>query len=394
MTEPRVSSIGDLDLTDEQKLLVASVERLTRRFTRAEFLRCHREGRFPEEVWQELATLGVLGITVPEAYGGAGLGIQELALVEETLARAGVPIVLLVVSPGLGAIVVSRHGSEEQKRRWLPGTATGATKFCFAITEPDAGTNTFKIRTMARKVPGGYRVSGQKSFITGIDVSDHMLLVARTSPLDLAHRTRGLSLLVVDTKAPGISRTRIDTQVCKVETQWAVFLDDVFVPEGDLIGEEGRGIRALFDGLNPERILVASMCVGLGEYVLDKGVEYAKGRQVFDGPIAAYQAIQHPMALAKAHLELALLMNRRAARLFDGGEAAGPAANIAKLAAADAALEAFDISLQAHGGNGFTSDYDLLDIYSFLRLQRTAPVSREMILNYIGEHLLGMPKSY
>lgn len=388
------SQIGDIDLSAEQRQLVASVERLTRRFTRADFVRCHREGRFPEDLWQELATLGVLGITVPEAYGGAGLGMQELALAQETLARGGLPLLLMVVSPGLGVIVVARHGTEEQKRRWLPGTVTGATKFCFAITEPDAGTNTFKIRTMARKVPGGYRVSGQKTFISGIDVSHHMLLVARTSPLDPAHRTRGLSLMVVDTRAPGISRTRIDTQVCEVEAQWAVFFDDVFVPEGDLIGEEGQGIRSLFDGLNPERIMVAATCVGLGERVLAKGAEYARGRHVFDGPIGAHQAIQHPMALAKAHLELALLMNRRAALLFDRGEAAGPAANIAKLAAADAALEAVDIALQAHGGNGFTSDYDLMDIHSFLRLQRTAPVSREMILNYIGEHLLGMPKSY
>jgi acyl-CoA dehydrogenase len=381
-------------LTHEQEMIVNNIKKLTKKYDRKYWLENYQQGTFPVELWREISNLGYLGLTVPEEYGGLGMGIQELALVEEELSRAGLPIVLLVISPALGTVIVSKHGSIEQKKKYLPGTVTGEKTFCFAITEPNAGTNTFKINTFAKKDGNEYIISGQKQFITAFDIADYMLLVARTSPYDKNDRYKGLSLFVMDTNCKGIEKSLIDVQVAKVEKQWMLYFNDVRVPADALVGEEGKGIKYLFDALNPERIMVASMCIGLGEYVLDKTVEYANQREVFSGPIGKYQALQHPMAEAKAHLELAKLMNRRAAWNIDNNKKAANEANIAKFAAADAGVEACDIALQVHGGNAYTKEYDLMNIYSFLRLQKTAPVSREMILNYIGEHMLGLPKSY
>ncbi|MBM3555414.1 MAG: acyl-CoA dehydrogenase, partial [Alphaproteobacteria bacterium] len=346
------------------------------------------------ELWRALGEAGCWGLCVPEAQGGLGRGLQEISLVEEVLCRHGVPMVMMAVCPALAAISISRHGTEDQRSRYLKPIIDGRSLISFAITEPNAGTNTFAIKTFARKVPGGYRLSGEKVFITGFDIADRCIVVCRTAPREDGRRTEGITLLMVDTKAEGIRKAPINIQVAKVEKQWQIYFDDVFVPEEDRLGPEGHGLGTLFDGLNPERVIVAAMCVGLGEYILEKGVAYSRDRRVFRDPIGAYQSIQHPFALAHAHLELAKLMTRKAAWEFDHGERGGMSATLAKLAASDAALEAAEAAIQAHGGNAYVKEYELLDLWAILRVQRTAPIAREMTLNHIARSALGLPKSY
>jgi acyl-CoA dehydrogenase len=384
----------DFHLTEEQQMIVDNTRKLTMRYDRKYWLSHYEKGTFTQEMWEAFADLGYLGITIPEAYDGLGLGIFEMSLVQEELAGHGVPSLLLILGPSLSLIPIIRHGTDEQKARWLPSAAAGKEKMCFAMTEPNAGTNTFRIQTFAKETGDHYVLSGQKIFISGVDVCEKMLVVARTETLDKTSRTKGLSLFVIETNAPGVSYSEMDTQIVAPEKQFVVYFDNVRVPKENLVGKPGKGSRYLFDGLNPERILVAATAVGLGRFALNKAVQYAKNRNVFDTPIGSHQGLQHPLAEAKAHLELAALMNRKAAWIFDRKENAGEFANIAKMAAADAALEASDIAIEVHGGNGFAKEYDLMAVYSLCRLFKTAPVSREMILNYIGEHVLALPKSY
>ncbi len=283
------------------------------------------------------------------------------------------------------------------KERYLPAVARGETRFCFALTEPTAGSNAFRITTHATRDGDDYVLNGQKMFISAADLADHLLVVARTTPFDdVEDKREGLSLLVVDRRAPGVTLQPLEMGVLHPETQFAVFFDDVRIPRGDLVGEEGKGTKYLFDALNPERISAAAVAVGLGQFVLDKAVNYAKERVVFDQPIGVHQGLQHPLALAKTNLEQAALITHYAAGLFDQGDklTAAAYANMAKLAAADAATEACDLAIEVHGGSGFSTDVDLITVWPFIRMLRTVPVSREMILNYIGEHVLGLPRSY
>jgi acyl-CoA dehydrogenase len=283
------------------------------------------------------------------------------------------------------------------KERYLPPLARGETRFCFALTEPTAGSNSFRTSTSARLDGDEYVLNGQKMFITGVDASDYMLVVTRTTSFeDASDKREGLSLLVVDRHSPGITLQPLDMGVVHPETQFAVYFDDVRVPRGDLVGEEGKGHRYLFDALNPERISAAALAIGLGRFVLDKAVAYARERVVFDKPIGSHQGLQHPLAEAKTHLELAAVMTHYAAALSDGGDkvTAAAYANMAKLAAADAATEACDVAIEVHGGRGFSNDVGLVTLWPFIRMLRTVPVSREMILNYVGEHVLGLPRSY
>jgi acyl-CoA dehydrogenase len=384
----------DFHLTEDQQMIVANTRKLASKYNREYWLKHYEKGTFTHEMWEAFADLGFLGITIPEEYGGLGMGIFEMSLVQEELANNGVPLLLLIVGPSLSLIPIIRYGTEEQKQRFLPPSVSGEEKMCFAITEPNAGTNTFRIQTFAKEEGDSYILNGQKVFISGVDVCEKMLVVTRTQQLNEENRTEGLSLFVVDTKSPGVSYSQIDTQIVAPEKQFTVYFDNVRVPKENLIGEPGKGVRYLFDGLNPERILVAASSIGLGRFALNKAVQYANERKVFDVPIGSHQGLQHPMAQAKAHIELAALMNRKASWVFDRKEKAGEFANIAKMAAADASLEACDIAIQVHGGNGFTKEYDLMAVYSLCRLFKTAPVSREMILNYLGEHVLKLPKSY
>jgi acyl-CoA dehydrogenase len=384
------------ELSPEEQLIVQSVRELAAGPDgRAHWRERALANEFPERLWQALADAGFLGTLVPQEHGGAGLGLREMALLMETMGSEGMALLLMIVSTTMATIALARHGSDGQKRRYLPAMAHGTTRFCFAITEPNAGSNSFRLETLATRDGDGYRIRGQKYFISGVEQAQHCLLVTRTTPArEVTDKRAGLSLFVVDTDAPGFSKQVQDTALNETERQWTLFFDDVRVPRDALIGEEGRGHRYLFDLLNPERVVSAAIATGLGRYVLGRAVAYARERKVFDTPIGAHQGLSHPMALAASHLELASLMARKAAWLFDHGQPGGAEANIAKMAAADAGLEACDVAIQTHGGNGFTREFEVITYWPLLRLIKTAPVSREMILNYVAEHVLELPRSY
>ncbi len=386
-----------LEPSTQENLIRDFVRQVAKKYGRDYWLAKAREGAFTEELWGELAAGGYLGMMIPEEYGGGGLGLTEMAVLQEEMGHQGIPLLLLVVSNVMDALLIARYGSEEMKERYLPRLARGETRFCFALTEPTAGSNSFRTATQARVDGDSYVLNGQKMFITGVDQSDYLLVVARTTPFEeVEDKREGLSLLIVDRRAEGVSLQPLDMGVLHPETQFAVFFDDVRVPRGELIGEEGKGSKYLFDALNPERISAAAVAVGLGRFVLEKAVAYAKERVVFDAPIGSHQGLQHPLAIAKTNLELAALMTRYAAGLFDGGDkvTAAAYANMAKFAAAEAATEACDLAIEVHGGSGFSTDVDLITVWPLVRMLRTVPVSREMILNYIGEHVLGLPRSY
>jgi acyl-CoA dehydrogenase len=382
------------DTREDQRMIREFVGRLVERYDRKYWLARAEAGEPPTAMWKAVGDAGYLGVTVPEEYGGSGVSLTRLAILMEELGNHGVPLLMLIVSTAMGAIPIARYGTAAQKQRYLPPLASGEEKFCFAITEPNAGSNSFRIQTFARLEGDAYVLSGQKCFISGIDDSEHVLVVARTVRADAAGDKReGMSLFIVDTKSAGLTFHRMDTRVLAPERQYEVFFDDVRVPRENVLGD-GLGLKPIFDALNPERVAVAALAVGIGRYALGKAVEYAKTRTVFRTPIGAHQGLAHPMAEVKTKLELAALMNLRAAEMFDAGEDAGTYANMAKLAAADAAIESVDVAMQVHGGSGFTGEVDLITLWPLARLMKTAPVSREMILNYIGEHVLGLPRSY
>ena len=347
----------------------------------------------PSELWEALASKGFLGVNLPEQYGGGGLGMSALAAVGEEIAAAGCSLLLIVVSPAIVGSILVRHGTEEQRQEWLPGIAAGTTRIAFAITEPDAGSNSHQISTVATRSNGGYKLRGQKTYISGVEDAQHILVVAR---LRLDDGQLGLPILaIVDSDADGLERQHIPTALRAADRQWQLFLDDVFVPEDRLIGGEQAGLKAAFDGLNPERIMGASNACGAGRRALKIASEYARERKVWnDKAIGSHQGISHPLAQAKIELELAKLMTQKAAALYDAGAPAGEPSNMAKYAAAEAAIHCVDQAIQTHGGNGFALEYGLTDMYWGVRLVRTAPVSREMILNYVAEHSLGLPRSY
>jgi alkylation response protein AidB-like acyl-CoA dehydrogenase len=378
--------------TAERALLREAVRRIASRFGHDYYAAAARAGRKTTELWTAVAEAGYVGVNLPEAYGGGGLGITELAIVAEELSAVGCPLLLLVVSPSICGEIIARFGTPEQKAAWLPGIASGRRKMIFAITEPDAGSNSHNLATSATPDGEGYRIRGQKYYISGADEAEQVLVVTRTGG-DAKGRGR-LSLFVVDTDAPGLRKAPIPVDILGPEKQFTLFFDDVAVGPDRLVGGLGEGLKPLFLGLNPERIMGAAMALGSGRYALDKACAYANSRRVWGVPIGAHQGLAHPLAKAKIELELARLMNEKACWLYDAGEDAGEAANMAKYAAAEAALACLDQAIQVHGGNGFSSEYGLLDGWGALRLARTAPVSREMILNFVAEHSLGLPRSY
>ena len=349
-------------------------------------------GEPPSELWDALASRGYLGVNLPERYGGGGLGMAALQAVGEEITAAGCSLLLIVVSPAIVGSILVRHGSEEQRERWLPGIAAGTTKVAFAITESDAGSNSHNLSTAARRSDRGYVLRGQKTFISGVEDADAILVVARMRGEDGA---LGLPVLaLVDADAPGLERQHLPTVLPSSDRQWTLFLDDVEVDADRLVGGETAGLKAAFDGLNPERIMGAAIANGTARRALRLAAEYARERVVWKAPIGAHQGVSHPLAQAKIELELARLMTQKAAALYDAGVPAGEASNMAKYAAAEAGVHCVDAAIQAHGGNGFTPEYGLTDMYWGVRLLRTAPVSREMVLNYVAEHSLGLPRSY
>jgi alkylation response protein AidB-like acyl-CoA dehydrogenase len=385
----------DFSEPEEHVLLREAVAKVARGFGHEYYReKAASDGR-TDELWDALGELGFLGVHLPEAYGGGGGGISELAVVCEEVAAAGCPLLLILVSAAICAEVINRFGTEEQKQRWLPGLAR-TEKMVFAITEPDAGSNSHNVATTARRDGDVYRVNGTKTYISGVDEAERMLVVVRTGTDESTGHAQ-LSLLVVDTDAPGLERQVIPVEIKAPEKQYTLFFDDVQVPADRLVGEEGDGLRQVFFGLNPERITGATIANGISRYALEKAAAYARDRQVWGVPIGSHQGVAHPLAQAKVEVELARLMTAKAAWLHDDGadrKAAGEAANMAKYAAAEAGLHALDAAIQAHGGNGMASEYGLADLWGMVRLLRIAPVSREMVLNFVATTSLGLPKSY
>jgi len=377
----------------ELELVRESVRVIGREFGHAYYAERAASGAKTTELWRAIGEAGFVGVNLPEAYGGGGLGITELAAVYEELSALGCPLLLLVVSPAICGAVIARFGDEEQRRHWVPPIASGESIMAFAITEPDAGSNSHNLATTAERDGDGWVVRGTKSFISGVDEAESILVVARTGTDEATGRGQ-LSLFVVDVDASGLTRSEIPVEIRAPEKQFTLFFDDVRLDGDRLIGAEGDGLRQIFVGLNPERIMTAAGAIGIGRYALDKAVAYARQRSVWGRPIAEHQGIAHPLAEAKIALELARVMTERAAALYDAGQDAGEAANIAKFAAADVALLCLDRAIQTHGGNGLATEVGLADLWGIARLARLAPVSREMVLNYVAQHSLGLPKSY
>ena len=320
--------------------------------------------------------------------------MTELAMVEEELSAAGAGLLMMVVSPAINGTIIARYGTPEQKRRWLPGIASGETVTSFAITEPDAGSNSHAITTTARRDGEDYLLSGQKTYISGVDQADAVLVVARLE----GSRSGRLepALFMVPTDAPGMHATNIPTEVRTPERQFQLFFEDVRLPADALIGDGDTALLMLFAGLNPERIMASAMALGNARYAMDKAVGYARERQVWKVPIGAHQGISHPLAQCKIELELATLMMRKAAALVDAGrdDLAGEAANMAKYASGEVSARTVDQAIQTLGGNGLSVEYGLAGLLAASRLPRIAPVSREMILNFVAQHSLGLPRSY
>ncbi|OIJ69858.1 acyl-CoA dehydrogenase family protein [Streptomyces mangrovisoli] len=382
--------------SDEHKALRAAVAALGKRYGRAYLTALAAEGGHPDELWAEAGKLGYLGVNLPEEHGGGGGGIAELSIVLEELGAAGCPLLMMVVSPAICGTVIARFGTESQKQAWLSGLADGSRTMAFGITEPDAGSNSHRITTTARRDPdsGDWLLTGRKVFVSGVDIADATLIVGRTADA----RTGSLKpcLFIVPRDAPGFQRRAIDMELSAAEKQFELVLDDVRLPADALVGDEDAGLLQLFAGLNPERIMTAAFAIGMGRFALARAVEYARERTVWKAPIGAHQAIAHPLAQAHIDLELARLMMQKAAALYDAGDdiGAGEAANMAKYAAGEACVKAVDQAVHTLGGNGLTREFGLASLITAARVSRIAPVSREMILNYISHQTLGLPKSY
>ncbi len=380
--------------TEERLALRKAVGELGRKYGRDYFEQCAKEGRKTTELWQEAGKLGYLGVAVPEEYGGGGGDIGDLAAVCEELAAAGSPLLLMVVSPAIVGTIIAQYGTDEQKKTWLPGLADGTSTFAFSITEPDAGSNSHKIITTASRDGDDWILKGTKTYISGVDEASRVLVVARTEDAKTGNLKPALFLVPTDTE--GFTYNEIDMGLTSPEKQFTLFFDDVRLPYDTLIGSEDAGIDQLFAGLNPERIMGAAFACGTARLALEKATEYAKERQVWKAPIGSHQAIAHPLAQTYIEIEMARLMTQKAAALYAAGDhmRAGEAANMAKYAAGEAVCNAVDRAIQTHGGNGLANEYGLVQMLAGSRLSRIAPVSREMVLNFIAQFSLGLPKSY
>lgn len=370
-----------------------AVDGVSAAFPRSLFLQRAREQGSAEELWDALVEADLLAIGVPEELGGAGGGLSGNTAVMEALARAGIPPLLYSLT-SFSREAILRFGSAEQIQKHVVPTISGERKICFGVTEPEAGTNSFALRTSARLTEDGYRINGQKVYISGADQADHILLLARTAPPgEPLTRTSGFGLFMVDLATPGIQLNRLDIEWYAPENQYEIFFDDVQVPRDALIGTEGLGFDYLLSSLNQERVTIAAWALGLGNYALEKAVEYAKVRAPFGKPIGANQAVQHPMALAKAEMEAARHVMYAAAAGYDSGQDAAAQANMAKLLGSRAALAAVDASIQTHGGSAFVYETDVATLWPMIRILQIAPINNESVLSYISERVLGLPRS-
>ena len=380
--------------SEERLALRKAVAALGANYGSEYYLEKARSGGHTDELWSEAGKLGFIGVNLPEEYGGGGAGMYELALVMEELSMAGCPLLMMVVSPAINGTIIAKFGTDEQRTRWVPGIADGSITMAFAITEPDAGSNSHRIATTARRDGGDWILSGQKVWISGVDQADAVLVVGRTEEAKTGNLKP--ALFIVPTDTPGFTFTRIPMELVMPESQFQVFIDEVRLPSDALVGAEDAAIAQLFAGLNPERIMGAASAIGMGRLALNKATDYVKTRQVWKTPIGAHQGIAHPLAQSHIELELAKLMMQKAATLYDAGDdtAAAEAATMAKYAAGEASTRAVDQAVQSHGGNGLSQEYGMAAMLTASRLSRIAPVSREMVLNFIAQTSLGLPRSY
>lgn len=390
----------DFALTDEQKMIADTARRVGERFGLEYWRELDRTKTYPHEIWRAICEAGLCGVALPVEYGGAGLGMVEMALIVENLAAAGAGSTvgqLFMVNPIFGGVSIARFGSQALRHDLLPRLISGDLQCCMALTEPDAGSNSLEVRTFAREeVGGGWRLNGRKIWITAVPQAGKMLVVARTRKVDeVARRTEGLSLFLIDVARAGLRHSAIDKLGTNTLPSSNVYFDDVRVQPDELIGTLHQGWRELLDVLNTERIVTTAGLVGTGELAVKLAVRYALDRKVFAGrPIASYQGLQFPLAQAHAEIECARLMNYKAAAQFDAGRPYGSEANVAKLIAAQAAASATERAMQTMGGMGYARDMDVERLWRDARLFRFAPVSEEMILNYIAVHDLGMVRGY
>ena len=387
----------DFEPTDDQATIRAAVADLARKFDDHYWMECDRDHRFPTEFYEAFASGGWLGITTPEEYGGHGFGITEASILIEEAARSGggMNAASSIHLSIFGMHPVIKHGSEELKRRTLPRIVDGSLHVCFGVTEPGAGLDTTKITTFAQREGEHYRVNGRKVWISKAQESEKVLLLTRTTKADqVSKKTDGMTLFLTD-----LDRDRIDIRAIPKMGRNAVssnelFIDDLMIPVADRVGEEGKGFTYILDGLNPERMLVAAEALGLGRVALDRATRYGNEREVFGRPIGMNQGLQFPLADSLAHLDAAELALRKATWLYDAGKPCGREANTAKYLCAEAGFTAADRALQTHGGMGYSEEYHVARYFREARLLRIAPLSQEMVLNYLGSHVLGLPRSY
>ncbi len=357
------------------------------------------DGKEPTEFWNDCADAGFLGAAVPREYGGEGMGFWELSAIVEELCANGClgAEMLFVVNVCFGGITLVENGSEEQKEEWLPGICDGDVNFAMALTEPDAGHNAPNMDTFAEEDGDEYVIDGTKQWISGVDVADQMLLVARTSPKEESAKMQGVTLFLVDPHDSAVERRELDVGIPTPEKQFELSIDGYRAHEDDIIGTEGMGMYQLFDTVNPERLLGASGAIGVGKCAIDRAVDYANEREVFDQPIGAHQGVQHPIADSWAKLQSAGLLTRKAAWMVDNEpdpKKTAEVSNMAKLRATEVGHEATDVALQTHGGNGFSREYTVIEMWKGSRLGKVAPGSTEMMRNHVAEHTLGLPRSY
>lgn len=391
----------DFDLPESALAVREGVGAVAARYDNAYWSRCEEEHRFPQEVFDELASGGWFGLCVPEEYGGGGQGLLELAVANETLCASGglAGTFFYITTPGFGAMTLTRHGTDEQKQRILPDLAEGKVQFCLALTEPDAGSNALAIRTSARRDGDELVVNGQKVWISNVENADWMVLVTRTTPAaEASPRTAGFTLLLVDVRkalaAGTLTYQPIPKMGSNILASSQVFLDDLRVPVENVIGEVDAGFAVLWDVLNPERILAAAGGVGSAQAALDVACDYAREREVFGRAIGSNQAIQFPLAQVKAKLELGRLMTYKAAWLFDQGKPCGNEANIAKLTGSQVAWEAADQAFQTLGGLAYSKEYPVERMFRDARIGKNIPVAEQLVLAHIGTQVLGLPRSY
>ncbi|MFI0369020.1 acyl-CoA dehydrogenase family protein [Actinomadura sp. 1N219] len=371
-------------LTEEQEALASLAFELGRRFEDRRF----DDLEATADQWRLVRQAGITGLGIAADYGGAG-DLFDLCLAIERIAAGGLPCGRLAISQGVAAGILSSHASEELRSTWLPKIADGSARFCFAMTEAGAGSNLNRMTTTARRVEGGWRITGEKTYISAIDDSEALIVAAKDAD------SGGITLFLLPLPHPALSLAPVKLEMATFERQWTVHLDDVEVGDESVVGTAGAGARALFDGLNPERLAVAAQAIGMGRWSLARAVAHAQSRVVFDVPIGQHQAVQHPLAEAWVRLEGAWLMTQRAASVAAAGAAgAGVLCNAAKVAACDAGLAAADAALQAFGGSGFTAESMVYQRFAHLRLNQTVPVARELALNHIATAALGLPRSY